>query len=301
MSVPLDFIKGDGPHLVEASAGTGKTTWMVKTAVRFLLADPLLPRLGKPERLLGVTFTRAATAELKERLHDQLQRVQLIRDGAPAKGHEDWIPDLLERGGAKTEQALQQALSSMDRLAVTTIHSFFKGVLEEFAFECGVPVGLTFLEDVSPYIETALADEWRTISWAPGVESHLLFGGAVNLDHGTLIKQVKRVRGAIGAERPPRVDRTRLLDGTMEALDAVAKAFDAERMRAYYDSIKWNKTAPKIEQIDELALAVAEHSPEKPIRIALIAPWTSAAVDKNASGVGKVNKQIGRASCRERV
>ncbi len=219
-----------------------------------------------------------------------MQRVQLIRDGAPAKDHEKWIPDLLKRGGVNTEQALQQALNAMDRLAVTTIHGFFKGVLEEFAFECGVPVGLTFLEDVSPYIETALADEWRAIAWAPGFESQLLFGGAVNLDHGTLIKQVKRVRGAIGAKRPVRVNRARLLEGTMAELDAVVKAFDAEQMRAYYDSIKWNKTAPKIEQIDELARAIAEHSPEKPLRIALIEPWTTAAVDKNASGVGKVNK-----------
>lgn len=290
MSVPLEFIKGNGPHLVEASAGTGKTTWMVKTAVRFLLADPLLPPLGKPERLLGVTFTRAATAELKERLREQLQRVQLISNGETAKGHEDWIPDLLKRGGKKTEQALHHALSSMDRLAVTTIHSFFKGVLEEFAFECGVPVGLTFLEDVSPYLETALQDEWRTISWAPGPESALLLGGAVQLDHGTLLKQVKRVRGAIGAARPERINRNTLLDGTMEALDAVAKGFDAEHLRAYYASVKWNKSAPPIEQIDALAQAVEAHSAKNPLSIGEIAPWTTETVTKNANSRAKGNE-----------
>ena len=114
MSVPDKFITGNGPHLVEASAGTGKTTWMVKTAVRFLLNDPLLPTLGKPERLLAVTFTRAATAELKERLREQLNRVQLIFAGAECKEHEQWIPELRARSGEKAEAALQHALGSLD-------------------------------------------------------------------------------------------------------------------------------------------------------------------------------------------
>jgi len=290
MSVPEDFISGNGPHLVEASAGTGKTTWMVKTAVRLLLADPLLPPLGKPERLLAVTFTNAATAELKERLREQLRRVQLIRAGESTKGHEEWIPTLLAAGGAKTAQALEEALASMDRLAVTTIHSFFKGVLEEFAFECGVPVGLTFLEDVSPYIETALADEWRTIAWAPGVESHLLFGAAPPLEQGSLVKQVKRVRGAIGAQRPARVERGTLLAETTKALDAVVAAFDAAHMRTYHASITWNTEAPTLEDIDELERAAAQHSSDTPLPVTLLERWTTPAVKASANKKRKTNE-----------
>ena len=77
MSVPETFIPGDGPNLVEASAGTGKTTWMVRTAVRLLLQDQGMPAVNKVERLLAVTFTRAATAELKERIRVELHNVKL--------------------------------------------------------------------------------------------------------------------------------------------------------------------------------------------------------------------------------
>jgi exodeoxyribonuclease V beta subunit len=290
MSSPDEFINGTGPHLVEASAGTGKTTWMVKTAVRFLLNDPSLARLGKPERLLAVTFTRAATAELKERLREQLNRVQLIFAGAECKDHEEWIPALRERNGERAEVALQHALGSLDKLAVTTIHSFFKGVLEEFAFECGVPMGLTFLEDVSPYIETALEDEWRTISWAPGVESHLLFNGGVALEQGSLLRQVQRVRGAIGAERPPRVDRGVLFTGTLSTLDAVIAGFDATQLRAYHASITWNKGAPTLTDIDDLERAVAEHTSARPLPVKLLGQWTTAAISETASGRGKGNR-----------
>ncbi len=289
MSVPDNFINGIGPHLVEASAGTGKTTWMVKTAVRFLLADRILPTLGKPERLLAVTFTRAATAELKERLREQLHRAQLVFAGAECKDHEQWIPELRERSEGKAEPALQHALGSLDKLAVTTIHSFFKGVLEEFAFECGVPMGLTFLEDVSPYIETALEDEWRTISWAPGVESHLLLRGAGALEQASLLKQVQRVRGAIGAERPERVDRNALFTGTLETLDAVVAGFNAKQLREYHAGVKWNTVAPSTADIDALELAVAQHSAAKPLPVTLLSRWTTAAIEESANKRAKAN------------
>ena len=105
MSVPDDFIRDPGPYLVEASAGTGKTTWMVRTAVRLLLQDGAVPPVDRPERLLAVTFTRAATAELKERLRRGLQRVQQIRDGGTPKADEAWMRAMLEAGGEKMSEA----------------------------------------------------------------------------------------------------------------------------------------------------------------------------------------------------
>lgn len=95
MSVPDSFIPGAGPNLVEASAGTGKTTWMVRTAVRLLLQGNGLPTVERPDRLLAVTFTRAATAELKERIRVALHDMQRVRDGETPPPHREWMRELL--------------------------------------------------------------------------------------------------------------------------------------------------------------------------------------------------------------
>jgi len=150
-------------------------------------------------------------------------------------------------------------------------------------------MGLTFLEDVSPYIETALEDEWRTISWVPGVESHLLFAGGAALDQASLLKQVQRVRGAIGATRPPRVDRNALFTGTLSTLDAVAAGFNAKHLREYLASVKWNTVAPTVADIDALERAVAKHSPETPIGLSLLGKWTTMAIEESATKRGKTN------------
>ena len=255
MSVPDDFIKGAGPHLVEASAGTGKTTWMVATAVRLLLRDPNVnAHVERPERLLAVTFTRAATAELQERLREQLHRVKRVCDGEAPLSHESWISPMLKAGGDAMKGRLAALLLALDRLTVTTIHGFCMGVLEEFAFECGVPVGLRFLEDLSSYLDEAVADEWRTLTWERGPVSDILLKAQEPFTPADLARGAKTVRQAIGAERPARVNRATLHDAADQAMDAFATVFDAPHLHRYLEQVKFNKGGPTPESLDGLGV-----------------------------------------------
>src|SRR5579872_1501341 len=90
-----------GSHLLEASAGTGKTFAIEHLVIRLLLEgkDPLLL-----EEILVVTFTRAATRELKNRIHGNLQKARAFLRG---EGLEGW--DYLVAWKEKGEEASREA------------------------------------------------------------------------------------------------------------------------------------------------------------------------------------------------
>ena len=298
MSVPDNFIRGTGPHLVEASAGTGKTTWMVKTAVRLLLQVNGLPIVDRPERLLAVTFTRMATAELKERLRQELRRVQQIRDKALPMPNEEWICEMLTSGGDEMSIRLTETLTSIDRLAVTTIHGFCKGVLEEFALECGVPVGLRFVEDDREYFNEAVADEWRALTWAADSVSSLVMSERMNGDPkrrnrwapDKLVRAARIVRSGIGVERPIRVIRTEVCATLPALLPLLLDVWDETRVRDFWGAVKWNKEGRTVVELDALCAAMSLlKAGGKPV-IAHITPWARSEVQSVAHKSDKVNK-----------
>lgn len=272
--VPKDFLQGDGTYLVEASAGTGKTYWMVETAVELLLKGS---SISKPERLLAVTFTRAATAELKERLRKRLHELR----AAPG----DFDP-----------RRIDAALAAMDRLPVTTIHGFCKGVLEEFALECGVPVGLDFLEDISAYVDVAVADEWRSLTWEDSPTSEIVLGALMAGDDPRWSPKELRnaalvVRGAIGAQRPDRLP-TRGNDATAlrSSLQAIAAAFSLERLRDFAQAVEWNKDSSLVEAVDDLAAAVDAINDGRAPMMADLRRWSKEAVLDAANKGAKFKK-----------
>ena len=114
-----------GPHLLEASAGTGKTFSIEHIFVRLLLEKVPL------EQILAVTFTRAATRELKKRIRDHLQKAvqSLELNQAPWGYLEKYL------GSSDSISSLQLALETFDYCQIFTIHSFCYRMLSEFAFE----------------------------------------------------------------------------------------------------------------------------------------------------------------------
>ncbi len=134
-------------NLIEASAGTGKTFGIAALFTRLVLQ-------GVPvEKILVVTFTEAATAELKTRLRGRLgEAAACLRalDEAPADAEAEQGPpdalltDLLQEalaGRSREEVAalLRAALSGFDTAAIYTIHGFCLRVLSDYAFLCGAP------------------------------------------------------------------------------------------------------------------------------------------------------------------
>jgi exodeoxyribonuclease V beta subunit len=118
-----------GPHLLEASAGTGKTFSIEHVVVRLLLQSE---EIGI-EQVLAVTFTRAATRDLKRRIRANLEEA-LFRIQSGMGGWEYLDPYL---GSQKAARKLSDAILAFDQCQIFTIHGFCHRCLQEFAFETG--------------------------------------------------------------------------------------------------------------------------------------------------------------------
>jgi len=117
---------------LEASAGTGKTFTIEHLVVRLLLETDFTI-----EQILVVTFTRAATRELKVRIRANLEKT--LSGGQPF----DYLADLTEGQRDK----IKTALLTFERAQIFTIHGFCHRLLQEFAFEAFVGLELQQWED----------------------------------------------------------------------------------------------------------------------------------------------------------
>jgi len=122
-----------GKMLIEASAGTGKTYSLIGIILRLVVEEGILL-----DQILVVTFTEAATAELKERVRSGLVSLLAALQSACAP------PDPFERavwertrGNTEAIRRLVEALAVFDRSSISTIHGFCAGTLTENAFESG--------------------------------------------------------------------------------------------------------------------------------------------------------------------
>jgi ATP-dependent helicase/nuclease subunit A len=125
---------------VAANAGAGKTYTLANRVARLLLGG------ARPEKILCLTFTKAAAAEMQNRLFEQLGgwamlpdenlREQIVRIGGDA--HEDL---------AKARRLFAQALETPGGLKVLTLHAFCQIVLSRFPLEARVPPAFQVLDD----------------------------------------------------------------------------------------------------------------------------------------------------------
>lgn len=158
---PLDTLTFplSGAALIEASAGTGKTYTIVNLYIRLLLGHGCAP-LGV-EQILVVTFTNAATGELKERIRQRLRQAYL--DFFARQSKDPFIQQLIEQSDNVELDCQRLALASkqMDEAAVYTIHGFCHKALTEHAFESGAMYEQSFILDESEWLKLAAEDYWR--------------------------------------------------------------------------------------------------------------------------------------------
>ena len=126
---------------VAANAGAGKTYTLANRVARLLLAD------APPEKILCLTFTKAAAAEMQHRLFRQLGEWSMLpdrslREEIRAIGAE---PDDLP----KARRLFAKALETPGGLKVLTLHAFCQIVLTRFPVEARVPPGFDVLDDAS--------------------------------------------------------------------------------------------------------------------------------------------------------
>ena len=160
-----------GFHLLESDAGTGKTWTIAGVVVRALVEREL-----EIDRILVVTFTNAATAELAARIRERIEAMATLLEDRLA-GRESRVRELfclafldrLERdaGGdpaARLDRALRRlriALSRIDEAAVRTIHGFCQRVIDEHALTIGVPAGIEAGDTGAACVDALVADWWR--------------------------------------------------------------------------------------------------------------------------------------------
>ena len=163
-----------GPRLVEASAGTGKTHAIGSLVLRLLLEGAGAGAEPPPtiDQILVVTFTRAATGELRERIRRRLVQAQnlLAPDGAATSDAaeaevRDWLAGLAEETRQAAAGRLRRALRDYDEAAIFTIHGFCQRVLRDFAFESGVDFDAELVPDESALRRTAIHDYWALMAY----------------------------------------------------------------------------------------------------------------------------------------
>lgn len=154
----------DGQSLIEASAGTGKTYTITGLYLRYLLGLRGQDNTATPlsvEQILVVTFTEAATQEIKDRVRTRIIEARDCLLGQTSK--DALINDVLQQVSDKKAafDLLDAAAKSMDEAAIYTIHGFCQRMLKEHAFESKVAFNLEFILDESELIAAAVADHWR--------------------------------------------------------------------------------------------------------------------------------------------
>ncbi len=145
-----------GTHLIEASAGTGKTYSITTLVVRTLLETSL-----SIDQILVVSFTRAATADLRGRVRARIREAMLAFERGETG--DETLQRLLTSHGADSAAAaarLRSALDQFDRAAIYTIHAFCQRVLVEFALGSGEPFRSGFLEDPRELYTELCQDHW---------------------------------------------------------------------------------------------------------------------------------------------
>ncbi len=179
-----------GINLIEASAGTGKTHALAGLYLRFLIEERLAAR-----QLLVITYTNAATAELKRRIR------QMIVDAEDAfltgETSSDIMRDLLQKYPDSQDRKrivrdLGIILANFDETAIYTIHGFCQRILSDNAFASGELFEVEFIENQRRLEQEFIDDFWRRHFYKnhPVIVQYALAG---KMDRNTLLSLLRIV------------------------------------------------------------------------------------------------------------
>ncbi len=158
-----------GSHLMEASAGTGKTWTIAALYVRLVLghgdADTAPVRAMLPQDVLVMTFTRAATRELSDRIRARLTEAAQVFRGL-ARSEDAFLMRLMAdypEGRVREQAAYRLALAAqaMDDASVYTIDAWCQRMLREHAFDSGNLFEENLVGDEAALRLEAVQDYWR--------------------------------------------------------------------------------------------------------------------------------------------
>jgi exodeoxyribonuclease V beta subunit len=217
-----------GKNLIDASAGTGKTYTIAALYVRLILEKTLTPK-----DILVVTFTEAATEELRERIRSRLsESAQYFRGQIATKDSKDFL-ERLRSSYNKTQWSmcarnLDVAANAMDEAAVFTIHSWCNRMLQQHAFDSGSPFKQNVNTEDTELLNNVIRDYWRVHFYG--------------LDESQCAFIVKKV-----AKSPN--DFAEKIKGLLKETEALPLDKDIELVDIYQVFAKWIKTKLNLETI----------------------------------------------------
>lgn len=192
-----------GMHLIEASAGTGKTWALSALIVRLLVERKLQTR-----QIVATTFTRAAAAELQDRIRKRIQEIWLLMQVAIAdltRAQDKAAQDndvlglyLLAKLSLKEKQEaaaqLKLALDTFDELFINTLDSFCQKILREFAFDTGQGEPREISEQEEELKQQLIHDalrQWRSQQNPRLIEMLVLTNSITDIDdHAKVVKTI---------------------------------------------------------------------------------------------------------------
>lgn len=162
-----------GSRLIEASAGTGKTWTIAALYLRLIIGHGSdatgFARALAPSEILVMTFTRAATRELSDRIRARLlEAARCFRGDEQPKPEDEYLRRLLAEYPASDPAArrtaawrLAMAAECMDEAAIHTIDAWCSRMLREHAFDSGSPFDEELVADEDAMRMQAVQDYWR--------------------------------------------------------------------------------------------------------------------------------------------
>lgn len=190
-----------GVNVIEASAGTGKTY-----NIQNLFARMILEQAVPVSEILVVTYTEAATKELRDRIRRILHELELCL----SCGHssDDRVRTLAARLKPDSEESINRyltrirtAIRDFDEASVFTIHGFCRRMLNDNAFESGILFNIELEQNPQAVIQEIVEEFWRKTFYAPGASViRLCAAEYCNLSVSSLYTFVSNMQNRHGAE-----------------------------------------------------------------------------------------------------
>jgi exodeoxyribonuclease V beta subunit len=145
-----------GTTVLEASAGTGKTFTIAALVTRYVVEG----RARLPEMLI-ITFGRAATEELRERVRSQLREAELALANPSGIGGNEFLRRLVDVSDAELEdrrKRVAEAMAEFDSATIATTHTFCQTVLRSLGVAGDTDRNATLVEDLSELTDEVIND-----------------------------------------------------------------------------------------------------------------------------------------------
>ncbi|WP_150538444.1 exodeoxyribonuclease V subunit beta [Actinobacillus vicugnae] len=187
--------------LIEASAGTGKTFTMANLYLRLLLGIGCAPLTV--EQILVVTFTKAATEELRDRIRKNIKAFRTFLqhfDAQQTYDPNDFFCQLQQQIQSVEEAVLRLRIAEreIDLASIFTIHSFCQKMLFQFAFDSGVRFDSDLQPDENELLRCLSEEVWREMFYPMGLSETASVAEYLHTPENAL----SAVRAFIAAELP---------------------------------------------------------------------------------------------------